>query len=102
MNKIHYRILKCILFVIYIFLDLISARKIEVVKVVDSFAGNFKMIFSDCRRHASVCVCLNPRFPPKSVMLQRDCNFNPLNTNPRLFYLKTQFVPPSKHFSSLF
>ena len=25
---------------------------------------------------------------------------NPLNTKRRLFYLKTQFVPRSKHFSS--
>ena len=25
---------------------------------------------------------------------------NPLNTKPRQFYLKTQFVPRSKHFSS--
>ena len=64
MNKIHYRILKCILFVIYIFLDLISARKIEVIKVVDSFAGNFKMIFSDCRRHAT---CLRVFKPPLSA-----------------------------------
>ena len=27
-------------------------------------------------------------------------NFNPLNTKRRLLYLKTQFVPRSKHFSS--
>ena len=26
--------------------------------------------------------------------------FNPLNTKRRLFYLKAQFVPRSKHFSS--
>ena len=26
--------------------------------------------------------------------------FNPLNTKSRLLYLKTQFVPRSKHFSS--
>ena len=26
--------------------------------------------------------------------------FNPLNTKRRLFYLKIQFVPRSKHFSS--
>ena len=28
-------------------------------------------------------------------------NINPLNTNGRQFYLKTQFVPLRKHFSSL-
>ena len=28
------------------------------------------------------------------------CHFNPLKTKRRLFYLKTQFVPPCKHFSS--
>ena len=27
-------------------------------------------------------------------------NINPLNTKRRLLYLKTQFVPRSKHFSS--
>ena len=27
-------------------------------------------------------------------------HFNPLNTKRRLLYLKTQFVPRSKHFSS--
>ena len=27
-------------------------------------------------------------------------SFNPLNTKRRLLYLKTQFVPRSKHFSS--
>ena len=32
--------------------------------------------------------------------LNRLVNFNPLNTKRRLLYLKTQFVPRSKHFSS--
>jgi len=31
-NKIHHRISKCILLVIYIFLDLINARKMEHIK----------------------------------------------------------------------
>ena len=46
-----------------------------------------------------------------SAILQREllqleisrifCNFiNPLNTKRRLFYLKAQFIPRSKHFSS--
>ena len=29
-----------------------------------------------------------------------DIDINPLNTKPRPLYLKTQFVPRSKHFSS--
>ena len=39
---------------------------------------------------------MNHRFP------QNSGNFliNPLNTKRRLLYLKTQFVPRSKHFSS--
>ena len=32
---------------------------------------------------------------------RRDININPLNTKRRLLYLKTQFVPRSKHFSSV-
>ena len=34
-----------------------------------------------------------------SNLEERD-NINPLNTKCRLLYLKTQFVPRSKHFSS--
>ena len=39
---------------------------------------------------------------PKKVRLFRERNvqINPLNTKRRLLYLKTQFVPRSKHFSS--
>ena len=39
------------------------------------------------------------------IMLWGHCmiprSFNPLKTKPRLFYLRTQFVSSSKHFSSL-
>jgi hypothetical protein len=40
--------------------------------------------------------------PPTTKCSTRDQreNFNPLNTNRRPFYLKTQFLPRSKHFSS--
>jgi hypothetical protein len=40
----------------------------------------------------TVCVCVSGR--PQALIL------NPLNTKRKLLYLKTQFVPPSKHFSS--
>jgi hypothetical protein len=45
------------------------------------------------------CYCmllmqLHPTSPPSQVLI------NPLNTKRRLLYLKTQFVPLSKHFSS--
>ena len=40
---------------------------------------------------------LNILKPTGHVMHQL---FNPLKTKLRLFYLKTQFVPRSKHFSS--
>ena len=35
-----------------------------------------------------------------SSQINRVNNFNPLKTKRRLLYLKTQFVPRSKHFSS--
>ena len=44
------------------------------------------------------------RFECRAAMLLhcsfRKCAINPLNTKRRLLYLKTQFVPRSKHFSS--
>ena len=36
----------------------------------------------------------------KILNKQQRTEFNPLNTKRRLLYLKTQFVPRSKHFSS--
>ena len=35
-----------------------------------------------------------------AICLPYGININPLNTKGRLLYLKTQFVPRSKHFSS--
>ena len=43
------------------------------------------------------------RYPTKANDGENNCVFilvNPLNTKRRLLYLKTQFVPRSKHFSS--
>ena len=45
-----------------------------------------------------ICFPVNLLKPTGYVMHQQ---FNPLNTKRRLLYLKTQFVPRSKHFSSL-
>ena len=42
-------------------------------------------------------IILNLLKPTGHVMHQQ---FNPLNTKRRLLYLKTQFLPRSKHFSS--
>jgi hypothetical protein len=40
-NKICHGILKCILFVIYVFLDLIKARKMGHIKIIQGHSLNF-------------------------------------------------------------
>ena len=40
------------------------------------------------------------RMAEGQITITSPCNFNPLKTRHRLLYLKTQFVPRSKHFSS--
>ena len=41
------------------------------------------------------------KIPLRRSKIRWEYNINPLNTKRRLLYLKTQFVPRSKHFSSL-
>ena len=41
-----------------------------------------------------------PLCPPKITKVLNYKVINPLNTKRRVLYLKTQFVPRSKHFSS--
>ena len=44
MNKMYHSILKCILLVIYIFFDLISARKMEYIKISRNIFGQKKFL----------------------------------------------------------
>ena len=50
----------------------------------------------------SLTHCLSPHIPTVRFQhnLSPTINFSPLNTMRTLLYLKTQFVPRSKHFSS--
>ena len=41
-----------------------------------------------------------PRISSPSAQADKHSHINPLNTKRRPLYLKTQFVPRSKHFSS--
>ena len=65
------------------------------------FPGNTKV----CRwRFVSYCVVYMPfeilQIGIEPALCERTSLFNLLNTKRRLLYLKTQFVPRSKHFSS--
>ena len=61
----------------------------------------FKMVLSDTHQSGGMCLIqvhnLRCRYENFSV---NPPLFNPLKTKRRLLYLKTQFVPRSKHFSS--
>ena len=46
----------------------------------------------------AVCSKIHAKHSTLSQQHEEFFNINPLNTKRRLFYLKTQFVPRSKHF----
>ena len=53
------------------------------------------------KRYTIHVIGLEQNFPQKRETKRITMYFSPLNTKRRLLYLKTQFVPRSKHFSSL-
>ena len=71
------------------------------VKIVgDILTPSYQLQSPVCSTHVLLCVLnfYSPPAPSGSLISQKD--FNPLNKKRRLLYLKTQFVPRSKHFSS--
>ena len=51
-----------------------------------------------CQSTGGLCSCVG--FSRRNLLKSRFFSFNPLKTKRRLLYLKTQFVPRSKHYST--
>ena len=67
--------------------------------LLSNSANNIRKIFSNVEHSYRLKIVLSVPFL-YNYELWAVLNINPLNTKRRLFYLKTQFVPRSKHFSS--
>ena len=71
-----------------------EANYVESTKEVsESYTSDFKEIKHSVHQGSVLC-------PILFLLYVKDLPFNPLNRKRRLLYLKTQFIPRSKHFSS--